>query len=414
MGKRVNPPSVGFVVGAIALAVIGVLVFGSGQYFKHTEKFVMFFPGSVNGLSAGAPVKFRGVDIGTVTDIRLVLHREHAVDQGPTVPVYVETDPSKISVDGRPLEMYDPKNLQLLVDRGLRAQLQSQSLVTGLLFVQMDFFPDTPVNYILPQPSTPIEIPTIPTTLELASSAAREIIEELRTVKLGPMVQDAADALEAINRLVSSPALHAAIDALPETMKNVNEAVVSLHRLADDVGGRVGPLVGRLDSTLAGADQTLGSVRDAARSANTIIEPGAPLDHDLRKALQDVSAAARSLARVADNLERNPTAVLTASSRHRRGKNHDQEPCRPAHLARIGACRARRARPRPCGARRVRPVAIAHRAADDILRAHRHRRARRGAARSAAHARPRTDQTSALPEPSRDGATGDAESALLR
>jgi paraquat-inducible protein B len=93
-------------------------------------------------------------------------------------------------------------------------------------------------------------------------------------------------------------------------MKNVNEAVVSLRRVADDVGGRVGPLVGRVDSTLAAADQTFGTVRDAARSANTIIEPGAPLDHDLRKALQDVSDAARALAQLADYLERNPTALL--------------------------------------------------------------------------------------------------------
>jgi paraquat-inducible protein B len=77
MGKKVNPTVIGlFVVGAIALAVIGVIVFGSGQFFKHTQRFVMYFPGSVNGLSIGAPIKFKGVDIGTVSDIRLVLKRE--------------------------------------------------------------------------------------------------------------------------------------------------------------------------------------------------------------------------------------------------------------------------------------------------------------------------------------------------
>src|SRR5260221_8187589 len=154
MGKKINPTLIGlFVVGAIAVAVGGVIVFGSGQYFKHTEKFVMFFPGSVNGLSIGAPVKFKGVDIGSVTDIRLVMHRDQDVDQQLTIPVYVETNPSKISVDGTRLEMTDPKNLALLIEHGLRAQLQSQSLVTGMLFVQIDFFPETEVTYILPQPS---------------------------------------------------------------------------------------------------------------------------------------------------------------------------------------------------------------------------------------------------------------------
>jgi primosomal protein N' len=67
MGKKANPTIIGlFVVGAIALAIVGVIVFGSGRFFKHTEAFVMFFPGSVNGLSVGAQVKFKGVDVGSV------------------------------------------------------------------------------------------------------------------------------------------------------------------------------------------------------------------------------------------------------------------------------------------------------------------------------------------------------------
>ena len=311
MGKKVNPTVIGlFVVGALALAVTGVLVFGSGQFFKQTTKFVMFFPGSVNGLSVGAPVKFKGVDIGQVTDIRLVVHRSEGVEQSPSIPVYIETDPSKISLDGSRLEMYNPKTLQLLIDRGMRAQLQAQSLVTGLLFVQIDFFPDTPVTYSLQQPSTPMEIPTVPTTLEQASSAAREIIDELRSIKFGPMVQDAAEALENLNKLLAAPALRKTIDALPDTVSNVNETVTSLRRLSDDVRGHVDPLVSRVDSTLAGADQAFTTVRETAGTANTILEPGSPLDHDLRAALRDAAAAARALARLADMLEQNPAALL--------------------------------------------------------------------------------------------------------
>ena len=314
MGKKANPTVIGlFVVGALALAIAGVVVFGSGQFFKHTEEFVMFFPGSVNGLSTGASVKFKGVDIGRVTNIKLVLHREAGetkTDQTLTIPVYVQTDPSKIFVDGERLEMTDPKNLQALIERGMRAQLQSQSLVTGLLFVQIDFFPETPISYILPQPSDPIEIPTIPTTLEQASSAAREIIEELRNIKIGPMVQDASEALESLNRLLGSPALHSAVDGLPDTVKNLNETAVSVRKLSIELQGRVEPLVSRLDSTLGGVDQTFGSVRDTMGAARSLIEPGSPLDHELRKALQDVSSAARAMAQLADFLERNPSALL--------------------------------------------------------------------------------------------------------
>jgi paraquat-inducible protein B len=311
MANRANPTAIGaFVIGALALAVAGVLVFGSGQYFKHTDHFVMYFPGSVNGLSLGAPVKFKGVDIGQVTDIRLVLQRDDGIDRKLLIPVYVETNPAKVTVNGESLELNYEKNLNALIDRGLRAQLQSQSLVTGLLFVQIDFFPDTAINYALPQPSKPLEIPTIPTALEQASSAAREIIGELRNIKFGPMVEDASEALESLKQLLNSPALRTTIDGLPTTVKNLDETIVSLRRLSDELHGQVAPLSRRLDSTLANADATLTSVRGAAGSANTILAPGAPLDHELRDALRQVSDAARALAQLADYLERNPSALL--------------------------------------------------------------------------------------------------------
>jgi paraquat-inducible protein B len=93
-------------------------------------------------------------------------------------------------------------------------------------------------------------------------------------------------------------------------MKNLDEAIGSVHRLSDELHGQVAPLSKQLDTTLANADQTLTSVRGAAGTANTILSPGSPLDHDLRDALRQVSDAARAVAQLADYLERNPTALL--------------------------------------------------------------------------------------------------------
>src|SRR4030095_13970358 len=246
---------------------------------------------------------------------RLVLRREAVTDEQLTIeqltiPVFVEVDPSKIFVDSKRLEMTDPNNLKQLVDRGMRAQLQSQSLVTGLLFVQIDFFPDTPITYVLPQPSEPIEIPTVPTALEEASNAAREIINDLRNIKLGPMVQNATEALASIKDLVASPALHSTVDALPETVKNLNDAIASVRGLSTNLQGRVDPLAKRLDSTRHDADRALPSVRETVGAARLMIEPGSPLDHDLRKTLRDVSMAARALGELADFIARTPTALL--------------------------------------------------------------------------------------------------------
>jgi paraquat-inducible protein B len=166
------------------------------------------------------------------------------------------------------------------------------------------------LTYVLEQPSDPIEIPTVPSALEQAQSVAREIIEELRSVKFGPMVHEASEALAGINTLVNSPALHSAIDALPTTVNSMNETVASMRKLSDDLRGQLAPLTKRLDSTLAGADTALTSVRDTAGAARLLIEPGSPLDHDLRTTLRDVAAAARAMAQLADYLEQNPTSLL--------------------------------------------------------------------------------------------------------
>ena len=95
MNRRVSPTLIGaFVLGAVLLAVMAVVLIGSGRYFRRTSPFVLYFPGSVNGLRVGAPVKFRGVEIGSVEDIRLQLQR------GPEcirIPVIIGIDPEKIT-----------------------------------------------------------------------------------------------------------------------------------------------------------------------------------------------------------------------------------------------------------------------------------------------------------------------------
>lgn len=313
MGKKANPAVVGaFVLGAIALAVLGVLVFGSGKYFRTSIQAVMLFPGSINGLSVGAPVKFKGVDIGTVSNIQLILS---AGSDGPDarIPVYVQIDPSKI-VSGSTLRFPDPEAREELIARGLRAQLQSQSILTGLLFIQLDFFPDTPATYVLPQPSDPPEIPTIPTVLEQASTQAREILTDLRAIDFKGMVDQANTALAGLSKLVNDPELQRAVDALPGLITRLDGAVADAGALLRRVEGQVDPLSGELRATLAGAQRAMTSVEQTAAAATSMIEPGSPLDYDLRQSLRAISSAADAMRLFADYLERNPSALLYGRS----------------------------------------------------------------------------------------------------
>ena len=316
MGKKANPALIGaFVVGAIALAVIGLVVFGSGQIFKHTVKFVCFFTGTVSGLNVGAPVRFKGVDVGSVTDIRLRLEGstlvERAdVEKGVRIPVSIEIDQDKLALQGGRRKLGDPAQVKQLIDLGLRAQLNAQSLVTGLLFIQLDFHPEKPAIFVLPPDSKPLEIPTMPTTMELVQSAAAEVIHKLEEIHLDTMVKSATEVLDGINGVVNAPGLKQAIETLPNTVANVNQAVTSLRELAVRLDNKQGPFFDSLKGTSDKTSATLEQARLTLQSVQTVADPGSPLATQLSASLQEITAAARSMRLLADYLERNPSALV--------------------------------------------------------------------------------------------------------
>jgi len=136
MSRQASPTAIGvFVLGALALLLVGVLVFGSGKFFADTIRVVMYFQGDLNGLDTGASVKFEGVPLGTVTDFGVVLDPH---DLSARIPVVVEIRRDHLRIKGN--ESAAPTSGQALKpmveQKGLRAQLQSESLVTGQQFIQ--------------------------------------------------------------------------------------------------------------------------------------------------------------------------------------------------------------------------------------------------------------------------------------
>jgi paraquat-inducible protein B len=324
MGRKANPAVIGaFVVGAVALAVAGILIFGSGNLFKHTSKYVCFFPGPVDGLSVGAPVKVNGVEIGTVVDIRLRLpeqERLHVIVQGVHIPVTIEIDNDKVAALGG--EQH--QNLRMLIEHGLRAQLNAQSLVTGLLFVQLDFRPEIPATFVLPPDSKVAEIPTIPTTMEQVQTAAENIFRKLQDVHVDALVKSVTDAVDTIKTVAATPELKEAIQALPATVTNVNQTMTSFRELSVRLDTKSGPLLDSLKGTsdkaaplldsLKGTSEKGGAAMEQARqtlqSVAQFVEPESPLSTQLTGSLQEVSEAARALRLLANLLERNPSVLV--------------------------------------------------------------------------------------------------------
>jgi phospholipid/cholesterol/gamma-HCH transport system substrate-binding protein len=317
MGKKANPAIIGaFVLGAIALGVFGILMLGSGRFFRNTTQFVIFFPGAVDGLSVGAPVKIKGVEIGSVTDIRLRVEgagteNVNEITEGFRIPVFIEIDNDKLSSLGAGRRNLNrPETVKELVAAGLRAQLATQSILTGLLFVQLNLHPEIPAIFAMPDGFTPQEIPAIPTSLERVQSAAEGLVRKLQTVDVARVVASAADALDGINRLVNSPGLHQTVETLPGTLARLDDAVASLRHLVTDLDNREGPLLDSLRSTVDKGRETLDQMRTTLASIDRTLAPTSPFVASVGSALQDVSEAARAVRLLADYLERNPGAIV--------------------------------------------------------------------------------------------------------
>lgn len=309
MSKRPSPALIGaFVLGAIALVILSVVVLGSGRLFRETVPFVLSFSGSVNGLNIGAPVKFKGVEIGAVTDIRLTL----GDGVGTTVtriPVLIEIDQDRVTSQGARADLWDPAVVKSLIDAGLRAQLNAQSLVTGLLFIELDFHPGTPAEFAL-SGGPYQEIPTVPTVLEKAQTALGELIGDLEALELEPLVASAEQALAGVARLVNLPDVQRAFEQFDETVASINEAMVALRKTATALERQGGELTNDVDAFAGDMRRSLAQMRSTLRAVNGFVEPASPLSVRLNSTLEEISAAARSVRILADYLERDPAALV--------------------------------------------------------------------------------------------------------
>lgn len=318
MGKRFSPTLVGiFVIGAVALAVVGVVVFGSGRFFRDTSRFVVFFQGSVNGLRVGAPVKIKGVQVGEVTDIRLGIGDVQLLAMDPPrIPVIIELDVDAVRSRGANADTRE-SNLKRLIEEGLRAQLNMESIVTGLLYVSFDFFPETPIELVggndLPYP----ELPAIPTALEQAQSIATEIINKLKEMKIEEMITDLREAAHGVNQLANSAGLKQGVDSSGEVMANANDALIELRvTLAklQKLGGTFDTIAAdvkkQLNATTLEARRMMEEATSSLENVNSLTRPDAPLAQQLGMTLTDLSRSAQQLSNFLDYLERNPSALV--------------------------------------------------------------------------------------------------------
>jgi paraquat-inducible protein B len=320
--NRFSPRIIGaFVVGAIALAVAAVAVLGSGRFFGAQYQYVLCFPGDLSGLRVGAPVKFRGVPIGTVTSIRLNLGRNITLltpaSGESRLPVTIELHETKILLHGKQVNIADSGMLEAAIRAGLRGQLRLESFVTGMYYVSLNIEPNSELVLCLPSNSGYREIPSVPTTLEQAQSTLQRLIAKMEEANLEGMMTNASSAMKGIDELVSSPGLHTAIDSLGATeqnmsiaAKNLGQTAVSLTRLADALNSNIPSISVALRGTSRKAQGTMQNADKTLDAMRTVVEPSSPLVYRMNRALDSVTGAAQSIQSLANYLRQNPGAIL--------------------------------------------------------------------------------------------------------
>lgn len=307
MAKQANRMMIGgFVVLAVIIMAASLVVFGSGKFFQKTNKYILYFNEPVNGLSVGSPVLFQGVQIGSVTDITL---EADLVTMKAQIPVLVELYPDKWKV--RAGERNYRKVAAKLIEMGLRAQLITQSFITGQLAIQLDFHSKSKLCYAPAQMDKVykdyVVIPTCPST-------AQKLADALAKLDLAALEKHLESAMDGIAKLANDPDLTASISALKDTLQDARKLVTKVDRQVDPLSKDakktvrdIGELARNLDGRVAGMSTGLDKTLSAARSS---ISQDSPLMVDLQNTLQELSRMSRSIRQLADYLDQHPESLI--------------------------------------------------------------------------------------------------------
>ena len=312
MSKEANSKLIGaFVLGAVGLIVIVFVIFGSGKFFQKTSEFVVYFQGDVTGLRVGAPVKVRGVDIGSVTKISPVYDEKGDI----LIEVFIKTIRGRIKdTMGYYQDMEDKDFMDYLIDRGLRARLETQSIVTGVRYVKLDFFPDSPLNFVGLNKDY-YEIPSVMTTGEELNALLEKALKTLDEIPVVDIANQLHDTLETANTTL------AGIDGLVnssevrETLASLSKGVKTLDRFIADLDEQLDPIIeNKLDALLSSLTETSEEIEESARRSELFMarmESIAMDDrYEMRMALQEIAKASRAMRQLADFIQREPRSLI--------------------------------------------------------------------------------------------------------
>lgn len=328
MSKKVSSTAIGaFVVGGVALLAAAVAIFGGKDLFADKTEIVSYFDGTTKGLRVGSNVSFRGVRVGYVESLQLVMDVD-TLESVTEVRMILMHEELQLRSDGEPLEgaLGDEVRYEALLKAGLSAQLDYESFVTGQLLVNIDFRPELNPKLARLGPEDDTEVPTVHTSTQIFIERVAKVFDKLQQLDIEKLVSDVEQTVSGANELVHSRDLRESLAAMnglfnaPETQaltKNLTTAIDDLQTtlatartLLTRVDTELEPALKGVGPAMDQFHRTLAAARATLESANDQIRSDSELSYHLERTLADVSDAARSLNSFLDMLDRNPEALI--------------------------------------------------------------------------------------------------------
>ncbi len=323
MKNNPNPVAVGmFVLGAVIIAVASVMIFGAAKFFTETKKFVSYFSESVNGLDVGAPLKYKGVAIGQVERIRITAG--HDLKDNMVAVIY--------SIDLKKLRRKTDKekpanevvNLDDLINDGLRAKLNYQSIVTGMLYVELDFFAEKGAPFELKYKGTRLqEIPSSKSNLSEIAKSFERTLEGISKINFTGIAQNANTTILTLNQKIADIDTKALSQQSIKTLKNIDailtdpnlkKALASTDGVLQDSRVFLKSMESDLNKITVSTEKTLSNIDSLIANLNSMVSPQAPLRFELAMLMRSLNESVNSLSNFTDYLQRNPNSLLTGKA----------------------------------------------------------------------------------------------------
>lgn len=328
MRIRANPTAIGlFMIGVVGLTVAGVAVLASNSWLEDRSTFISYFGESVNGLERGAPVKFQGVPVGTVTELLIQIDQSDKTFQ---VPVQYDIDLTRLTTEmGTFVQLDQAPVLREQIADGLRAQLQLESIVTGQLYVELTYRRDAAPPALEARPTAYPEIPTTPSLLAAFGTEAGSLVSSVLQIlfQVNAMLEEVdmlgintavVASAQAVERLVASEELQVAIAGIPAMTAQLGRTMAETELLVERLGAAIDPLHARMEDTIEEVTATLQATRQAIEETSGLLTTDSGIGYRLEQTLSSLGEAAEALRLLAISLERNPDMLIRGTNPPRR------------------------------------------------------------------------------------------------